>query len=168
VFGASLVFEQTYEAIDGDSASSSELYALMSALSGYPIRQDLAVTGAVDQQGNVQSVGAINEKIEAFFDVCVAARSLGSRGGARAVQSNVRSLMLRSDVAQAVGRRAVPRLRGGDGGGGHRAAHRDPRGHGGRERSLCGADGVRGGDGAARAVPRGGVGGAAVRGRDPV
>lgn len=101
VFGASLVFEQTYEAIDGDSASSSELYALLSALSGYPIRQDLAVTGAVDQQGNVQSVGAINEKIEAFFDVC-SQRGLSGKEGVLVPATNVRSLMLRADVAQAV------------------------------------------------------------------
>ncbi len=100
-FGASLVFEQTYEAIDGDSASSSELYALLSALSGYPIRQDLAVTGAVDQKGNVQSVGGINEKIEAFFDVCQS-RGLTRKQGVLIPASNRSALMLRGDVLKAI------------------------------------------------------------------
>ncbi|MEO7110022.1 MAG: AAA family ATPase, partial [Polyangiaceae bacterium] len=80
-FSASLVFEQTYEAIDGDSASSSELYALISALSGLPLRQDLAVTGSVDQRGSIQPVGGLNEKIEAFYDVCVAKGGLTNAQG---------------------------------------------------------------------------------------
>jgi predicted ATP-dependent protease len=66
------VFEQTYEAIDGDSASASELYAMLSALSGFPSDQELAVTGSVDQQGSMQPVGGLNEKIEAFYDLCMA------------------------------------------------------------------------------------------------
>lgn len=100
-FGASLVFEQTYEAIDGDSASSSELYALLSALSGFPIRQELAVSGSVDQQGTIQPVGGINEKIEAFYELC-AARGLNGRQGVVVPSSNCDALMLRTDVADAV------------------------------------------------------------------
>jgi predicted ATP-dependent protease len=100
-FNASLVFEQTYEAIDGDSASSTELYAMLSSLSGMPIRQDFAVTGSVDQQGGIQPVGAINEKIESFFDVC-SARGLTSKQGVLIPSRNVDSLMLRPDVVQAV------------------------------------------------------------------
>jgi predicted ATP-dependent protease len=100
-FGASLVFEQTYEAIDGDSASSSELYALLSSLSGFPIRQELAVTGSVDQQGSIQPVGGINEKVEAFYDVCLA-KGLTGRQGVLIPASNRSSLMLRADVAHAV------------------------------------------------------------------
>ena len=100
-FGASLVFEQTYEAIDGDSASSSELYSLLSALSGFPIRQDLVVTGSVDQQGNIQSVGAINEKVESFFDVC-AAKGLTCSQGVLIPATNQQSLMLRRDIVEAV------------------------------------------------------------------
>jgi predicted ATP-dependent protease len=101
-FSASLVFEQTYEAIDGDSASSSELYALLSALSGVPLRQDLAVTGSVDQRGSVQPVGGLNEKIEAFFDVCVAKGGLTGRQGVLIPEPNVDALMLRTDVVEAI------------------------------------------------------------------
>jgi predicted ATP-dependent protease len=102
MFGASLVFEQTYEAIDGDSASSSELYALLSALSGYPLRQELAVTGSVDQQGGIQPVGGLNEKIEAFYDIC-AAKGLNGRQGVLIPERNCDSLMLRDDVVDAIG-----------------------------------------------------------------
>ncbi len=102
-FSASLVFEQTYEAIDGDSASSSELYALLSALSGVPLRQDLAVTGSVDQRGNVQSVGGLNEKIESFYDVCVAKGGLTGTQGVLVPATDVDALMLRSDVCAAIG-----------------------------------------------------------------
>lgn len=101
-FSASLVFEQTYEAIDGDSASSSELYALLSALSGLPLRQDLAVTGSVDQAGSVQPVGGLNEKIEAFFDVCQAKGGLTGSQGVIIPATNVDALMLRSDVVEAI------------------------------------------------------------------
>lgn len=101
-FSASLVFEQTYEAIDGDSASSSELYALLSALSGLPLRQDLAVTGSVDQRGNVQSVGGLNEKIESFYDVCMAKGGLTGTQGVLIPASDVDALMLRSDVVDAI------------------------------------------------------------------
>jgi predicted ATP-dependent protease len=100
-FGASLVFEQTYEPIEGDSASSSELYALLSALSGIPIRQDLAVTGSIDQQGTIQPVGGINEKIEAFFDLC-AAKGLTGDQGVLIPSTNLDALMLRGDVVAAI------------------------------------------------------------------
>jgi len=101
-FSASLVFEQTYEAIDGDSASSSELYALLSALSGLPIRQDLAVTGSVDQWGSIQPVGGLNEKVEAFFDICQAKGGLTGTQGVLIPVSNVDALMLREDVVTAI------------------------------------------------------------------
>jgi predicted ATP-dependent protease len=100
-FGASLVFEQTYEAIDGDSASSSELYALLSALSGFPLRQSFAVTGAVDQRGLVQAVGGVNDKIESFFDLCTAKGLTGDQG-VLIPPANVDSLMLRTDVCEAI------------------------------------------------------------------
>jgi predicted ATP-dependent protease len=98
---ASITFEQQYEEIEGDSASSAELYALLSSLSGIPLRQELAVTGSVNQQGEVQPVGGINEKIEGFFDVC-RARGLTARQGVLIPEGNVRHLMLREDVVEAV------------------------------------------------------------------
>jgi predicted ATP-dependent protease len=101
MFGASLVFEQTYEAIDGDSASSSELYALLSALSGYPLRQELAVTGSVDQQGGIQPVGGLNEKIESFYDVCLV-KGLTGKQGVLIPERNRDALMLRGDVVEAI------------------------------------------------------------------
>ena len=97
---ASLVFEQSYGGVEGDSASCAELYALLSALSGLPIRQTLAVTGSVDQHGQVQAVGGVNEKVEGFFDVC-RARGLGGSEGVLVPASNVKHLMLRSDVVEA-------------------------------------------------------------------
>jgi predicted ATP-dependent protease len=97
---ASLVFEQSYGGMDGDSASSAELYALLSALSGLPIRQGLAVTGSVNQTGEVQAIGGVNEKIEGFFETC-AARGLSGDQGVLIPQSNVDHLMLRSDVVEA-------------------------------------------------------------------
>jgi predicted ATP-dependent protease len=97
---ASLVFEQSYGGVDGDSASSAELYALLSALSGIPIRQSLAVTGSVDQGGRVQAIGGVNEKIEGFFDVCVA-RGLTGDEGVLIPAANVKHLMLRKDVVEA-------------------------------------------------------------------
>ncbi len=98
---ASLVFEQSYSGVEGDSASSAELYALMSALADYPIRQSLAVTGSVDQGGRVQAIGGVNEKIEGFFDVC-AARGLTGEEGVLIPKSNLENLMLRGDVIDAV------------------------------------------------------------------
>ncbi|UCH74758.1 MAG: AAA family ATPase [Rhodospirillales bacterium] len=97
---ASLVFEQSYGGVDGDSASSTELYALMSALSGAPIRQGFAVTGSVNQRGEVQAIGGVNEKIEGFFDVCKT-RGLTGDQGVLIPASNVRHLMLRDDVVEA-------------------------------------------------------------------
>jgi lon-related putative ATP-dependent protease len=98
---ASLVFEQSYGGIEGDSASSTELYALLSSLSGYPIKQGIAVTGSVDQYGNVQPVGGINQKIEGFFDVC-RVRGLTGDQGVIIPKANLRHLMLRQDVVDAV------------------------------------------------------------------
>ena len=97
---ASLVFEQSYGAVEGDSASSAELYALLSALAGLPIKQTLAVTGSVNQHGQVQAIGGVNEKIEGFFDLCKA-RNLDGQG-VIIPASNVRHLMLRHDVVDAV------------------------------------------------------------------
>src|SRR6202044_2819030 len=77
---ASIAFEQSYSGIDGDSASSTELYVLLSALSGVPLRQDLAVTGSVDQRGTVQAIGGGNDKIEGFYRVCKASGLTGSQG----------------------------------------------------------------------------------------
>ncbi len=99
---ASLVFEQSYGGVDGDSASSAELYALLSALSGIPIRQGLAVTGSVNQNGEVQAIGGVNEKIEGFFDICKARRLTGKQG-VLIPASNVDHLMLRPDVVAAAG-----------------------------------------------------------------
>ena len=98
---ASLTFEQSYGRVDGDSASSTELYALVSALSGLPVRQDLAVTGAISQSGDVQSIGGVNEKIEGFFDICQQDGLTGNQG-VLIPASNVDNLMVREDVVQAV------------------------------------------------------------------
>jgi predicted ATP-dependent protease len=98
---ASLAFEQTYGGVDGDSASSSELYALLSSLAGVPIRQWLAVTGSINQQGEVQPVGSVNEKIEGFFSVCQK-RELQGNEGVIIPRASVKSLMLRDDVIEAV------------------------------------------------------------------
>ncbi|MFO7855521.1 MAG: AAA family ATPase [Paracoccaceae bacterium] len=98
---AGVVFEQSYGGVDGDSASSTELYALLSALAEAPIRQSLAVTGSVDQFGRVQAIGGVNEKIEGFFDLC-AARGLTGGQGVLIPASNVQHLNLRRDVADAV------------------------------------------------------------------
>jgi predicted ATP-dependent protease len=98
---ASLCFEQSYEGIDGDSASSTELYALLSSLSRVPIRQGIAVTGSVNQNGQIQPIGGVNQKIEGFFDVCKARGLTGDQGVMIPVQ-NVRNLMLRKDVVDAV------------------------------------------------------------------
>jgi len=98
---ASVCFEQSYDEIDGDSASTAELYALLSALSGVPLRQSLAVTGSVNQRGEVQAVGGVALKIEAFFRVC-AARGLTGRQGVIVPRANVRNVMLREEVLGAV------------------------------------------------------------------
>ncbi len=106
--GASLVFEQSYSGVDGDSASSTELYGLLSAIARVPIKQSLAVTGSVNQSGEVQAIGGVNEKIEGFFDLC-AARGLTGEQGVLIPAANVKHLMLRRDVVDAVaaGRFAV-------------------------------------------------------------
>lgn len=100
---ATLVFEQTYGTVDGDSASVAELCALLSSLGGFPLDQRLAVTGAVDQHGRVLPIGAVNEKVEGFYDVCVA-RGLSGDQGVVIPRANVRHLMLRQDVVAAVAR----------------------------------------------------------------
>jgi len=98
---ARLVFEQSYGGVEGDSASSAELYALLSALSHAPLAQNIAVTGSVNQNGQVQAVGGINEKVEGFFDVC-STRGLTGKQGVIVPQANVQNLMLRPDVAEAI------------------------------------------------------------------
>ncbi len=105
---ASLVFEQSYGGVEGDSAAAGELVALLSAISGLPVRQGLAITGSVDQHGRVQAIGGVNEKIEGFFDLC-RARGLDGSQGVVIPESNVNHLMLRRDVVEAVaeGRFAV-------------------------------------------------------------
>lgn len=105
---ASLVFEQSYGGVEGDSASSAELFTLLSAVADVPLRQDLAVTGSVNQHGEIQAIGGVNEKIEGFFDICNA-RGLTGKQGALIPQANVQHLMLRQDVIEAckTGRFAV-------------------------------------------------------------
>ena len=98
---ASLVFEQSYSGVEGDSASSAELYALLSALADLPVKQGLAVTGSVNQRGQVQAIGGVNEKIEGFFDIC-RAQGLTGEQGVLIPASNVKHLMLRHDVVAAV------------------------------------------------------------------
>ncbi|HSJ57806.1 MAG TPA: ATP-binding protein [Anaerolineae bacterium] len=100
---ASLVFEQSYAGVEGDSASSAELYALLSAIAEVPIKQSLAVTGSVNQHGMIQPIGGVNQKIEGFFDVCQEQGLTGEQGVLIPV-SNVQHLMLRDDVREAVGR----------------------------------------------------------------
>jgi ATP-dependent Lon protease len=100
-FGASVVFEQSYGGIEGDSASSTEVYALMSSLSGVPIQQNIAVTGSVNQWGEIQPIGGVKEKIEGFYDVCKA-RGLTKSQGVMIPIQNVSDLMLRADVVESV------------------------------------------------------------------
>jgi predicted ATP-dependent protease len=98
---ASICFEQSYSGVDGDSASSTEIYALASALSGLPLRQDIAVTGSINQHGDIQAIGGVNEKIEGFFDVC-RIKGLTGTQGVMMPESNVEDLMLREDILEAV------------------------------------------------------------------
>ena len=98
---ASLTFEQNYGGVDGDSASSTELYALLSAISGIPLRQDLAVTGSVNQKGEIQAIGGVNDKIEGFFQICKA-RGLTGNHGVLIPASNVKNLVLDHEVLEAV------------------------------------------------------------------
>ncbi len=97
----SIAFEQNYGVIDGDSASSAELYAVISSLSDVPVFQGIAVTGSVNQKGEVQAIGGVNEKIEGFYDLCCA-RGLTGRHGVMIPASNVRNLMLKQEVVKAV------------------------------------------------------------------
>lgn len=101
IMDASITFEQSYGGVDGDSASSTEIYAILSSLSGLPIRQDLAVTGSVNQKGEIQPIGGVNLKIEGFFDTC-RARGLTGSQGVLIPAGNVSELMLREDVIDAV------------------------------------------------------------------
>ncbi|HXN99943.1 MAG TPA: ATP-binding protein [Candidatus Acidoferrales bacterium] len=98
---ASLCFEQSYSGVDGDSASSAEVYALLSALSEIPIRQELAVTGSVNQHGDIQPIGGVNQKIEGFYDVCKL-KGLTGKQGVLIPAENVDDLMLRDEVIEAV------------------------------------------------------------------
>jgi len=98
---ARLVFEQSYEEVEGDSASSTELYAILSRLSSVPVKQSIAVTGSVNQKGEVQAIGGLNEKIEGFFEVC-RAKGLNGKQGVLIPASNVRNLMLKEEMVEAV------------------------------------------------------------------
>ena len=100
---ASIAFEQSYGAVDGDSASSTEIYALLSSLSEIPIRQDIAVTGSVNQRGEIQAIGGVNQKIEGFHDFCIK-KGLTKKQGVIIPESNVKDLMLRKDVVETVGK----------------------------------------------------------------
>jgi len=97
---ARLVFEQSYEGVDGDSASSTELYAILSALSEIPLKQNIAVTGSVNQRGEVQAIGGVNQKLEGFFEVCKA-KGLSGNQGAMIPASNVQNLMLKEEIVEA-------------------------------------------------------------------
>jgi predicted ATP-dependent protease len=93
--------DRSYSEVDGDSASSAEVYALLSALSGVPLSQELAVTGSVNQNGEIQAIGGVNEKVEGFYEVCKA-KGLTSNQGVIIPQSNVEDLMLKQEVVDAV------------------------------------------------------------------
>ncbi|RCK77678.1 MAG: ATP-dependent protease La [Ignavibacteriae bacterium] len=101
VMSASIAFEQSYSGVDGDSASSTEIYAILSSLSGVPIRQDIAVTGSVNQKGEIQPIGGVNEKIEGFYDVCKQKGFTGTQG-VIIPYKNLSDLMLRHDVVEDV------------------------------------------------------------------
>ena len=98
---ASLAFEQSYGEVEGDSASTAELAVLLSAIAEVPVRQDLAITGSINQKGEVQPIGGVNEKIEGFFAVCKARGLTGSQGVV-IPKSNVKNLMIKKEVLQAV------------------------------------------------------------------
>jgi lon-related putative ATP-dependent protease len=100
-FNANLVFEQSYGTVDGDSASCAEIFALLSTLAGLPLKQNLAVTGSLNQKGDVQPIGGVNEKIEGFFDVC-SERGLNGNQGVIIPIQNVKELMLKEEVVEAV------------------------------------------------------------------
>ena len=98
---ASITFEQLYDGIDGDSASSAELYAILSDLSGMPVNQGIAVTGSVNQFGEIQPIGGVNEKIEGFYHACKG-RGFTGRQGVLIPRRNIRNLVLKSEVIKAV------------------------------------------------------------------
>jgi ATP-dependent Lon protease len=98
---ASLCFEQSYSGVEGDSASSTEVYAILSSISGLPSRQDIAVTGSVNQKGEIQPIGGVNEKIEGFYEVCKA-KGLTKTQGVIIPHQNVEDLMLKTEVVEAV------------------------------------------------------------------
>ncbi len=98
---ATLGFEQSYSEVDGDSASSAEVYVILSALAGAPLRQEMAVTGSVNQNGEVQAIGGVNEKIEGFFEVCKAKGLTGTQG-VIIPHANIEDLMLRQEIVDAV------------------------------------------------------------------
>jgi predicted ATP-dependent protease len=100
-FNASLVFEQGYGMIDGDSASITEICALLSCLSEIPLKQNIAITGSVNQRGDIQPIGGVNEKIEGFFDICKQ-KGLNKKQGVIIPQQNVGDLMLKDEVVEAV------------------------------------------------------------------
>jgi predicted ATP-dependent protease len=100
-FTASLVFEQGYGMIDGDSASVTEICALLSSISEIPINQSLAITGSINQKGDIQPIGGVNEKIEGFFDICKA-KGLNKKQGVIIPHQNVKDLMLKDEVVEAV------------------------------------------------------------------
>ncbi|HUU07947.1 MAG TPA: S16 family serine protease, partial [Dehalococcoidales bacterium] len=98
---ARLVFEQSYQEVEGDSASSTELYAILSRLADAPIKQGIAVTGSINQKGEIQAIGGVNEKIEGFFEVC-RTKGLNGKQGALIPATNVKNLMLKEAVVEAV------------------------------------------------------------------
>jgi predicted ATP-dependent protease len=98
---ASLTFEQSYDEVEGDSASAAELFALLSAITDIPLRQDRAMTGSVNQRGQIQAIGGVNEKIEGFYQTCKTKGLTGDQGVIIPL-SNVTNLMLRDEVVQAV------------------------------------------------------------------
>ena len=126
---ASICFEQSYSGVDGDSASSTEIYALLSSLSGLPLRQDIAVTGSVNQKGEIQPIGGVNEKIEGFFDVC-RAQGLTGKQGVMIPHLNLGDLMLRKGCGRGREGGEISYLPGQD----DRPGDRDPDGRRGGER----------------------------------
>jgi predicted ATP-dependent protease len=100
----SITFEQSYSDIDGDSASSTELYAILSSLSGIPVKQGIAVTGSVNQKGKIQAIGGVNQKIEGFYEVCKT-KTLSGTQGVIIPRANTKNLMLSKEVVDAVKRR---------------------------------------------------------------
>jgi len=98
---ASICFEQSYSGVDGDSASSTEAYALISSIANLPLRQDIAVTGSMNQKGEIQAIGGVNQKIEGFYSVCKAKGLTGTQG-VIIPETNIPDLMLREDIVEAI------------------------------------------------------------------